>query len=519
MLDLDKITTRQVEAALCRVSLYEFFVRAWSIVDPDVFHDNWHISVLCDQVQKAIQGTGPLDVLINVPPGTAKSMIVSVATLPWVWTFNPAWSAIYASGNPRVVSRDSIKARNLIKSSWYRKLFVDSLPSKERWEFADDSDQKTYFMNTKGGFRSAIGADTAITGDRAHALFVDDPLDASDAHSELKKESVRFWWDTAFSNRLKQMGNGSRIVIMQRLAVDDLSGHILEQGAFEHVCLPMEYDPERPDPRDPRTIEGETLFAARFSADVIASEKAKGALYYAGQYQQLPFALGGNIWKAEDWRFYRQQGMPENQSRPKGCTLLPAEIIPDDFDELVTSWDANFKKSKGKKLRDFVAGGLWGRKGSKKYLLKRFRDRTGFIGAIEAILQFAEVKSGKRLRKATTHYIEGAANGPAIIETLEDKLSGIVEINPKDYGDKISRAVAVSPQIRAGNVFLPDGAVWLDEYVGQASAFPNGPNDDEVDQTSQVLQQLAESESSFASKFMAAQKSGKLLVDVFGIRA
>ena len=512
-IDLSQFSLCEIEAALCRKSLYHFFVRAWQHADPDTLIDNWHIKVLCDAVQAALLGEGPRDVLINVPPGTAKSWIVSVATTPWMWTHTPSWSGIYASGNQNIVSRDSVKARDIMKSEWYQKTF------KPNWHFAADDDQKTYYRNTVGGFRRAIGADAAVTGDRAHALFVDDPTDASNANSDAAKASVRNWWDTAFSNRVKDWERYSRIVIMQRLAVDDLSGHILQLGGFEHICLPLLYDPQRPDPRDPRTEEGENLFPARFNAEVIAAERKKGDLYWSGQYEQRPYPASGNIFKASQWQFYRLPGYPEVRERPEGCHKNPAEILPDDFDEIATSWDANFKKSVGKKKRDFVAGGLWGRKGSKKYLLKRFRERTGFIGALQAVLDFAEIKSGKRQRKPTVHYIEAAANGHAIIETIEDKLSGVCPVNPKDYGDKVSRAAAISPQVQAGNVFLPDGEAWLSEYVGQHSAFPNGENDDEVDQTSQILLMMAESETSFAVRFSKALKEGKLVQDVFGVRA
>jgi predicted phage terminase large subunit-like protein len=152
-------------------------------------------------------------------------------------------------------------------------------------------------------------------------------------------------------------------------------------------------------------------------------------------------------------------------------------------------------------------------------LLRRFRERTGFIGALQAVLDFSEIKHGKRKAKATAHYIEAAANGHAIIETVEDKLSGVIPVNPKDYGDKVSRAAAISPQVQAGNVYLPDGAEWLGEYIGQHGAFPNGENDDEVDQTSQVLLMMAESETSFSSRFARAVKEGTLLRDNFGISA
>jgi len=48
---------------------------------------------------------------------------------------------------------------------------------------------------------------------------------------------------------------------------------------------------------------------------------------------------------------------------------------------------------------------------------------------------------------------------------------------------------AVSPFAEAGNIFLPHPAIvpWVDAYLDELCAFPNGRYDDQVDQTTQAL--------------------------------
>ena len=47
--------------------------------------------------------------------------------------------------------------------------------------------------------------------------------------------------------------------------------------------------------------------------------------------------------------------------------------------------------------------------------------------------------------------------------------------------DKITRAMDIAPQIQAGNVLLPQAAPWLSDLLSEASVFPNGAHDDQLD--------------------------------------
>jgi predicted phage terminase large subunit-like protein len=81
--------------------------------------------------------------------------------------------------------------------------------------------------------------------------------------------------------------------------------------------------------------------------------------------------------------------------------------------------------------------------------------------------------------------IEDKANGSAIIQMLRHRVEGIVPVNPE--GSKLARVHAILPNIESGNVYLPEEAEWLVDFLNECSSFPNGQHDDMVDSMSQAL--------------------------------
>jgi hypothetical protein len=253
---------------------------------------------VCEHVEALLTGKiGKRNLAVLVPPGFAKSTVVSVAAPAWRWITKPAWRAIFASGNPVVATRDSLKCRAIIESSWYRRTFGIG------WGLADDANLKTRYATTATGFRMALSTAARVTGDRADSLFIDDPVDADDAYSESARLTVNRWYDEAYANRLNDLRTGTRCLIMQRLHPDDLAGHILEReaGEWEVLTIPQQWEESRRTATtlgwtDPRTTEGELAFEARFPANVIELERLRlGESGFAGQHQQRPFAKGGRF--------------------------------------------------------------------------------------------------------------------------------------------------------------------------------------------------------------------------------
>ncbi len=494
----------EIRAEKARRSLAEFVRQSWRVLEPStLLLWNWHMEAICLHVQAALEDwqrkqSDPTheqrikDLLINVPPGSAKSRIVSVCAPAWMWLRFPTWRVICLSGNPRVSTRDSLYCRTLIEDDWYQQTF------RPTWRLAPDQDTKTLFKNTVGGFRQASTMTSKISGDRADALLIDDPNDAEEVNSEAHRTEVNERWDVAIANRVNDPRSSVRIGIMQRLHEDDWTGHVLQTGSWTHLVIPQEYDPGRNVALspinwiDPRNEPGELLHPERFPRAVLDEERKRlGSYGYAGQHDQRPAPKGGGQFKRHWWRFWKPDGVQAegNARRPDGCRDEPARALPGYLDEVIISVDARFGGKDAKNSnRSYVVIQTWAAKGADRYLLRQRRGRWDYT---ETKTQFLD--ECRATPHAGSKYIENKANGSAIIDDLQSVVPGLIPVEPE--GGKESRAARMQPEVEAGNVFLPEGAAFLDEFVEEFALFPQGANDDQVDAASQGLLKLMDSAS------------------------
>ena len=475
---------REVSAELARRSFREFSKQAWHVVEParPLIHA-WHMDAAAEHLQAVSEGR-IRDLLINMPPGHAKSLLVSVLWPAWNWirTENgPLWRGLFSSYDFGLATRDSVRCRALIESPWYRETF------RPLWTLKSDQNEKHFFENTASGFRMSLSVGGRGTGFRGDAIVIDDPLNASDQYSENARNVSIAFWDQTMSSRLNDPRTGARVIVMQRLHDQDLSGHVLLQGNYVHLCLPSEFEPERRSVtsigwQDPRSERGEVLFEALYPQTVLdQAKKDLGSAGFAGQHQQRPSPATGGILKRFWWGYWKLRGsiLPPVRVRFEDGSEGEIEAIdlPEEFDEVIQSWDCSFKDTK---ISDYVVGQVLARKGARRYLLDQVRGRKDMPDTVQAIrdLTLKYPNSGAKL-------VEDKANGPAVIQTLKLEISGLIEINPE--GGKMSRAQAVSPDVEAHNWYLPYPGLysWVPDFIEECAAFPNGANDDQVDAWSQ----------------------------------
>ncbi|MGE3703485.1 MAG: phage terminase large subunit [Hyphomicrobiaceae bacterium] len=264
---------------------------------------------------------------------------------------------------------------------------------------------------------------------------------------------------------------GAIVLIMQRLHLDDPTGHLLAQGGWQNLVLPA--IAEVPEHYTIRTAlstytvdrqPGDALHPEREPLSALEElKKTLGSYVFAGQYQQSPVPLGGGIIKRE-WLQHYQPG-----------------DLPQRFDMVMQSWDTANKESE---LSDYSVCTTWGLKGKKSYLLHVLRKRMVYPELKRTVVAQAQ------LHHAQTVLIEDRASGTQLIQEL--KALGqfrVVDIVPK--GEKFARMLAQTAGIEAGQVLLPVAAPWLDDYVSELEVFPFGPHDDQVDSTSQALGWIA----------------------------
>lgn len=473
---------------LCRKSFREFVKQAWPIVEPGTpYIDNWHVHAICDHLEAVAKGQ-IRKLIINIPPGHMKSLLGCVFWPAWVWTWKPNYRGLFCSYADTLAIRDSVRCRMIVESPWY----INHFRKYASWTLDSDQNTKGYFRNSKTGERLSLSVGGKGTGFRGNVVLVDDPINATDAPSKLVRDSTIQWWDLTMSSRVNDPSKDAFVIIQQRLHEDDLAGHCLEQGGYEHLCLPSEFDSKRRKTTiigftDKRKQDGELLFPQLFTAEVLKEAKLRlGGDGYAGQHDQLPTPPGGGLFKRHWWRFWRwKEDAPTLRKRPSGTSEAQTKIIERNqwkWDSCVMSVDCTFKSmdaSKGRHV-DYVVITIWGCKGADRFLLYRFRRQCGFKENCDAI-RTAYLEFPGAFRKL----VEDKANGPAIIETLKSEIPGIIPINPE--GGKEARANAIAPQVESGNVYLPEDAPWLDEWISEFAAFPRGKHDDQVDSCSQAL--------------------------------
>lgn len=459
----------------------EFTQQAWPILEPDVpFLPNWHLNLIAEHLE-AISAGELVKLIVNVPPGTMKSLLCSVIWPVWDWIENPGRRFGTASHAQSLATRDSVKSRRLIQSEWFQKTYG------KIFQLTSDQNQKTRYENNRTGFRMALSVGGA-TGERFHIRVADDPHNIDDIESDLIREGVIDWARYTWSQRVADPKKPYEVLIMQRLHERDLTGYYLELGGYEYIMIPMEFETDRKFHTvlgaDPRKAEKELLFPDRFPREVVDAEKVKlGEFGTASQYQQNPSPSSGGIFKKKWLRFWKYPGLdlPPVMTKDEDGNIIECLIVdlPEALAGLLQSWDMTFTSTTDS---DFVVGQIWGWLGADRFLLDQYRDRADFVKTVKAFTDLT-----KKWPKARGKFVENKANGPAVISLLRSQISGIIPIEP--YGDKVARARAVALDFASKNVYLPHPSLfsWVGPFIERLVLFPNVSHDDEIDSLSQGL--------------------------------
>ncbi len=482
---LEVLDADLIEAEACRRSFSRYVRRAWREADPKPLIDGWHLGAVCEHLQAVSEGQIK-KLIINIPPGFAKSMIASVLWPTWQWIKRPQWQLMVASYEIGLATRDAVKARDLMRGEWYTRYFrgPGNPFGLKAWSFTGDQDVKSFYKNTRKGHRQSLGVDGKGTGYRGDALLIDDPISAQDAYSKVARENAIRWKTNTMSSRFNDQESAAEVLIMQRLHEQDLSGYLLKEGGWEHLRLPARFEAaERCRTRtwkgadfwqDPRKAEGDLLFPQKFGDEVLKALKVSvGSYGFAGQYQQRPVPAEGGMLKRE---WFRKRWILPGQTPPDG---LDCVIIPPRFEQILCFTDAAFKKTE---TSDFVACGVFGVSMGNAYMIDLVWKQLDFLGTVAAL----KYLKGK-WAKLSGIYIEAKANGDAIMNTLvnQDGISGVIPFEPE--GGKEARIAAASPFIEAGNLILPIGCHWIGDFIDEAIAFPKAAHDDAIDMTCSAL--------------------------------
>lgn len=452
-----ELTKRRIDSSLLEYTKWKFK----NILKRD-FIENWHHSLISKELERVYAGLTQF-LLITIPPRYTKTEIAVKSFMEWSFAKNKYCKFMHLSYSDELALDNSSEVRDVLQSEefqdfWPMEFKIDS-KSKKKWYTADEGRKAGGVYSTStGGQITGFGAG-GVGDDFEGAIIIDDPLKPEDARSDTIRKAINNRFNNTIKSRMNNPSKTPIIVIMQRLHEDDMAGFLLDGGSefkFRHLNLPA-INEDGPNEYDPRQI-GQALWPQKHSAKQLRKMQEKSPDTFAGQYQQRPAPKEGMILKKEWVKYYRPTQLPRH-----GMWTL--------------SIDANFKE--GKK-NDFVAIQVWKQADANFYLIDQIRKRIGFTETLVYI--------GEMLNKYSEIFeilVEDKANGSAIIDVLQRKFTGVIAINPKE--SKEARFQAVAPAWEAGNVYLPEKALWLEEFVSELLYFPNAKHDDQVDAMTQYI--------------------------------
>jgi predicted phage terminase large subunit-like protein len=454
------IHDQQLVGAILREDLYCFIQAAFPTVSPGAsFTPNWHIEAIAYALTRVLNGEIKR-LIITVPPRSLKSICTSVAFPAFVLGHDPTRRIIcvsYAEGLARKHAND---CRAIMRSALYNRLFPDT-----RISLAKDTELE--FATTCGGNRLSTSVGGTLTGRGGNLIIIDDPLKPQDAYSEAARESTKQWYSNTLLSRLDDKINDAIIVVMQRLHLDDLVGHLLEQEGWIHLNLPAIAETEHQiligQGRFHLRRQGELLHPEREPRAVLDEfKRSMGSLDFAAQYQQEPVAEGGNLIKWDWFKFYQEP--PARQSD----------------DRIIVSWDTAMSS---KELSSYSACVVLQVKGETAYVLDVIRERLEYPDLKRKVI--AVYRTWRNACSRFELVIENKGSGMSLIQDL--KCEGINAIAVDPEGDKAMRMNAQTARIEAGSVLLPRQAAWLDDFRAEILPFPAGRYSDQIDAFSQAL--------------------------------
>lgn len=444
-----------------------------------------HLRYLSDRLRAAVEkveGGESHRMAVSMPPRTGKSTMVSTYFVVWALARNPRWKIGLISHDPSLAIGWSRTVRGLVEQNG-ASLGLSIAPDAgavSEWQTPE-----------RGGVTARSAPGQSITGRGFNVLLIDDIVrDYAAAHSEVNRKAVWEWWTANAVTRLEPPS--LVIAIGTRWHEDDFIARLLSD---EHEGDPADWEvisfPAIAEEDDVLGREvGEPLLSPLDAREDAAAalvrwsdiKRTVGSYNWSSQFQQAPAPAQGAIFNMGWWRFWT---LDPERATPDGKVRLidPTAMLGAKW---IDSWDMAFKDTA---QSDYVVGQRWVRHGANRFLMAQTRDRRSFTATLAEMEAFKNAEYGSYVHR---RLVEDKANGPAIINTLHDKIAGLVPVNPTT--SKEARARAVTPEVESGNVYLPNPAEypWVNDLLSELRSFPTGAHDDQVDTLTQALMDLRE---------------------------
>lgn len=461
-------------------SFFEFLTFFWPEVSSQEFVPNWHIRYLCDELQKIAERVAKglpkeYDLIINIPPGTTKTVICSIMFPAWCWT-RWHWMKFICVSYSSTLSLESAEySREVIRSDRYKMIYPEL-------DIKDDKDTKSNFRIVKkeavnagrvnrvilGGNRYSTSVGGTLTGFHGHIIIWDDPINPQQAISAVELENANRWLDQTLPTRKVDKVAAVTIGIMQRLHQNDPTGHMLEKRKdnVKHICLPGEIDHYQSKVNPPELVKfykDGLLDPIRLNRKVLKDLEADlGQYSYAGQIGQYPTPPSGGMFKVDN--FVVTEALPN----------------PSDVLDTVRYWDkaATKEKISGKTQAAYTVGCKMLKLRNNTWMITDVKRGRWSTEERERIIKSVAESDGDRV--SIFYEQEPGSGGKESAEATTRNLAGFVGKADLPKGDKIYRADPYSVQVNEGNIKLLRGD-WNYEFLEEHRHFPNSTYKDQVD--------------------------------------
>ena len=480
--------------------LMEFVRYFWSVIEPETkLVEGWVLYAICAHLEAVTFGK-ITRLLINVPPGSMKSLMVNVFWPAWEWGAM-GMSALryvsfsYSSG---LTERDNLKFKKLIVSERYQEMWGD--------KFKIEKEGEIKITNNKTGSKFASSVKGIGTGERGDRVVIDDPHDVHRSESDIVRTDTVRWFRETITDRLNNLSDSAIIIIMQRVHQLDISGFILEQGwQYCHLMVPMEFEPGREPYNtigwfDPRTEEGDLAWPERFSPEAVARiEQEKGKYAYAGQYQQRPAPRGGGIIKREHWRPYTPDdcgkfGVPWPKFPVMSYTVLSLDTAQTEKKQNDPSAGVVLGVCKDIwENRRLILMWAWAERLELYELIKKIEETCKKFKVDRVLVEdkASGLPIAQELRRRARSISDSLSHNP---KTQDRADFGVTAITPE--GDHLARLYSIQNLFECGLIYAPAEPTgngdflfkdWAEKVIDQCATIPKGEHDDLADAMSQAV--------------------------------
>jgi phage terminase large subunit-like protein len=499
------------------------FVRAaWSSIDAAPLSLAWFHEVIIENLEAVCRGE-IRHLIINQPPRTSKTSLVSILYPAWCWArteigpqSGPQVKFFCVSYSALLAEEIAVKMRRLVQGAWYTGLWGD------RVRISSDQQSRANFTTTAGGERVSTSIEAGLLGRGGDCQLLDDLHSTAGAESDLDRERTLRAFSEGLMTRITNPQTSAKVMVCQRLHLEDVTNAALEgvwPNDTTHIFFPARFEPDRYCPQDKRQVPGELLWEAVWNEPSLRAvelglaglEKGEpGISSYAAsaQLQQNPLPRKGGVVQRTDWATWPEAPpKPEDIKRGRNGEFL-VELPPVHF--VFLSIDTAYSERESADYSACVTLGCWSRRRElvsrappwysgrwgqtvdldeeaarieeggeqprivvmESWVTKaRLNDmtpdpRTGKpIGLIPRIIDTA------RRRKADRIVIEAKTRGKDVHDELVRQASHyqflVEDFDPGAHGDKLARLHSTTPLFAAGLVYLPANLVRVVDAAGR----------------------------------------------------